>query len=546
MPHSKKNPKYAPEQHNQTLKCYNCGNPYPHTNDCPARNQSCHICGKRNHFAEVCRSTRISPGQRRPLNQLEQHEVYADTPPIHVNSIDTPLFYLDEANSIQNNYKLKQFKTTLKLNNINVPFLIDNGSSTNIINYDTFHQLCKKDFITPQMTNISFVPFGSDIHNVKIHPAGKITCHIGSKSRYATADFYIDKTKSHNLIGGILATELNFLNLNINSLTTAGIRHDIINAERSQRDVKSLVHRYKSVFYGTGKLSNKKVTLNINSNVTPFAQKPRRISFKLRTKVDEELKRLRQEDIIEDVKEGSTPWVSPIVVVPNKHDPEKIRLCIDMRQANRAIERLRHPMPTADDLIHDLNGSTIFCKIEYELSAFLQRELDEASRHITTFVTHQRLHRFERLNFGTSAASEELQLKIESILYDIEGCKNLQDDIILYAKTRTEMDKILHKTLQRLQENNITLAPSKCEFYKERIEFYGLIFSEKGVSPSPEKVLAIKDISPPTSVHEVRSFLDMANYVSRFITNYTNMTENLRQLKKGYPLGVGKCSSGRI
>ena len=224
-------------QPNSQRKCYNCGNPYPHAKDCPAGNQICHICGKRNHFAKVCRSTRIPPSQRRPLNQLKQHEVYADTPPIHGNSIDTPLFYLDEVNSIQNNDKLKQFKTTLKLNNINVPFLIDSGSSTNIINYDKFHQLCKKQFITSQRANVSFAPFGSDINNVKIHPAGKITCVIESKSRYATADFYIVKTKSHNLIGGILAIELNLLNLIINSLTTAGIKHDIINerkhAERS-------------------------------------------------------------------------------------------------------------------------------------------------------------------------------------------------------------------------------------------------------------------------------------------------------------------------
>ena len=168
--------------------------------------------------------------------------------------------------------------------------------------------------------------------------------------------------------------------------------------------------------------------------------------------MDEELKRLRQEDIIEDVKEGSTPWVSPIVVVSNKHDPEIIRFCTDTRQANMAIERLRHPMPTAGDLIHGLNASTIFCKLDMN-SAFLQLELDEASRHITTFITHQGLHRLKRLNFGTSATSEEFQLKIESILYAIEGCKHLQDDIIIYAKTRTEMDKILHKPLQKLEEN---------------------------------------------------------------------------------------------
>ena len=102
------------------------------------------------------------------------------------------------------------------------------------------------------------------------------------------------------------------------------------------------------------------------------------------------------------------------------------------------------------------------------------------------------------------------------------------------------MDKMLNKSLQRLQENNITLASSKCEFYKERIEFYGLIFSEKGVSPSPGKVRAITDISPPTSVHEVRSVLGMANYVTRFIPNHTNMTENLRQLTKRIPLGCGE------
>ena len=93
-------------QPNSQRKCYNCSNPYPHAIDCQARNQICHICGKRNHFAKGCRSTRIPPGQRHPLNQLEQHEVYADTPPIHGNSV-----------------KLKQFKTTLKLNSINVPFL---------------------------------------------------------------------------------------------------------------------------------------------------------------------------------------------------------------------------------------------------------------------------------------------------------------------------------------------------------------------------------------------------------------------------------------
>ncbi len=47
--------------------------------------------------------------------------------------------------------------------------------------------------------------------------------------------------------------------------------------------------------------------------------------------------------------DGPTPWVSPIVVVPKKGQ-NKIRICIDMRAANKAIKRKRHPTPTLNEL----------------------------------------------------------------------------------------------------------------------------------------------------------------------------------------------------
>ena len=49
-------------------------------------------------------------------------------------------------------------------------------------------------------------------------------------------------------------------------------------------------------------------------------------------------------------------------------------------------------------------------------NAFLQFEFDSAWREITTFTTHEGLHRFKRLNFGTNAESELLQRKMEEIL----------------------------------------------------------------------------------------------------------------------------------
>ena len=61
-----------------------------------------------------------------------------------------------------------------------------------------------------------------------------------------------------------------------------------------------------------------------------------------------------KEDIIEEVPNGPTEWVSPLVVIP-KPDGD-IQVCVDMRRANKAIERERHPIPTIEEVLHELNG----------------------------------------------------------------------------------------------------------------------------------------------------------------------------------------------
>ena len=89
--------------------------------------------------------------------------------------------------------------------------------------------------------------------------------------------------------------------------------------------------------------------LHVNEGEKPLAQKYRRLPFHIRDQVEAELKSLEELDIIERA-EGPTPWVSPIVVAPKKTG---IRICVDMRAANQAIERERHPAPTVEDLVVD-------------------------------------------------------------------------------------------------------------------------------------------------------------------------------------------------
>lgn len=235
----------------------------------------------------------------------------------------------------------------------------------------------------------------------------------------------------------------------------------------------------------------------------------------MRAAVEKKLENLENDDIIEKV-EGPTPWISPIVIVPKSSDPMDVRLCVDMREANRAIQRERHLTPTIDDIICDLNGARIFSKLDLN-QGYHQLELDKESRQITTFTTHVGLRRYKRLNFGISSAAEIFQNVISETISDIPNCLNISDDIIVFGKNQESHDDALHEVLRTLQSKGLTLNKKKCQFSQSRVKFFGYIFNEEGVSPDPEKVEGIKNAPAPTNCKELRSFLGMVNYCGRFI-----------------------------
>ena len=193
------------------------------------------------------------------------------------------------------------------------------------------------------------------------------------------------------------ATELGLLNVNVNATTACS---DITQS--------NLEIQYPSVFSGIGKLKDHQVKLHIDKNVVPVTQPHRRIPFHLRKKLENELDRVEQQGIIEKVN-GRTPWVSPIVVAPKPKNPDEIRMCIDMMLPNRAIQRERHITPTVDDLIHDLNGSRVFSKLDLK-SGYHQLELHPESRYITTFSTHKGLRRYTRLRSSRQPSNKSLKV----------------------------------------------------------------------------------------------------------------------------------------
>ena len=82
------------------------------------------------------------------------------------------------------------------------------------------------------------------------------------------------------------------------------------------------------------------------------------------------------------------------------------------------------------------------------------------------------------------------------------------DDILIYSETAEEHKEHLRVVLSRLREHKLYAKFSKCEFWLKKVPFLGHVLSENGISIDPSKVQEVMDWKAPTSVHEVRIFLD--------------------------------------
>ena len=121
---------------------------------------------------------------------------------------------------------------------------------------------------------------------------------------------------------------------------------------------------------------------------------------------------------------------------------------------------------------------------------------------------------------------------INELIRDIPEALNISDDVIVFGKTQAEHDAALQAVFRKFAEVNLTLNKKKCEFNKKSITFFGFVFSGQGISPDPKKVEAIKNAKPPTTTSGVRSFLGMATYCAKFILNFSDTSEPLRELTK--------------
>ena len=114
------------------------------------------------------------------------------------------------------------------------------------------------------------------------------------------------------------------------------------------------------------------------------------------------------------------------------------------------------------------------------------------------------------------------------------------DDIIIYAKSREEHDRLLTEVFRRLSLHNARLREEKCEFLKSEIEFLGHIIDGQKVKPPSIKITAILEFPDPTDIKSVQRFYGLAGTFRQYIEDFSTLMEPIsRVLKKKKKLDWG-------
>lgn len=487
--------------------CTRCGKG-DHTSGsslCPANNRECYKCKKMGHFGAQCKTPNL---KRRP----ETSNYTTKRPRVErVRAIGNE----EEERERNFIYSISDGDELIwvKIGGIRIQMLIDSGCNKNIISENVWRYLITSKaerYDETRECREVFIPYGDKPKPLVV--LGKFSANLliedKGKKIEKIADFFVIKGGRQCLLGKLTARELGVLFIGLPS--THGVRA-----------LQGLA------IQPFPKIEGVKVKIPIDPDVQPICQHPRRPPVALLSKIEEKIEYLLERDIIEPV-EGGCEWVSPLV--PIIKDNGELRLCVDMRRANAAILRERHLMPTIEDFLPRFSSAKLFSRLDIK-EAFHQVELHEKSRYITTFITHTGLYRYKRLMFGIVIAPEVFQRIMEQILATVSSnVVNYIDDILVFAKSEEEHDRILRQVLRILKEKGIMLNQEKCIFKVPVVEFLGHKISNQGIEPTKRKIEALQKFRAPSSTEEVRSFLGLITYLARFLPDLATTTAPLREL----------------
>eukprot|EP00253_Pinus_taeda_P020306 PITA_20306 len=269
-------------------------------------------------------------------------------------------------------------------------------------------------------------------------------------------------------------------------------------------------------------------TIELVPGAAPVSRAPYRMSVPELTELKMQLQELLEKNYI---RPSVSPWGAPVLFVKKKDGT--LRMCIDYRQLNKLTIKNKYPLPRIDELFDQVKDETVFSKIDLR-SGYHQIRIKDEDIAKTAFRTRYGHYEFVVLPFGLTNALATFMCLMNSIFHPYldQFMLIFIDDILIYSRTIEEHHEHLRIVLQTLREHQLYAKFSKCDFFKEEIQYLGHVITKDGIAVDPEKIKAIMEWPVPKDVVDVRYFMGLAGYYRRFVEGFSKVAFPITSLQK--------------
>ena len=297
-----------------------------------------------------------------------------------------------------------------------------------------------------------------------------------------------------------------------------------------REEFMDLANEFQSLFTeapGTTSLAQHHIKLTSDQ---PVRSRPYPVPYSLRESLKKDITDMMKMGVI---RESSSPYASPVVVVKKKDNTN--RICVDYRRLNKLTIFDPEPMPTAEHLFQKLNGDKYFTRIDLS-KGYWQISIPEGDIPKTAFVTPDGSYEFLKMPFGMINSAATLKRAMKKLLHGLDNVEFYWDDILVHTRTWEEHIKALRELFNRLLAAGMTIRPTKCLFGVNTVDFLGHRLEEGLIGLHEDNVTKIRDAPRPTTKKQIKSFMGLAGYYRDFIPNFAALAAPLSDLtRKGQP-----------
>ena len=178
----------------------------------------------------------------------------------------------------------------------------------------------------------------------------------------------------------------------------------------------------------------------------------------------------------------------------------------------RRIKRKPFPIPKIQDMLLKLEGFKYATSLDLNMG-YYHIELHPESMHLCTIVLPWGKYEYQKLPMGLCNSPDIFQEKMTELFAGLDYVRAYIDDLLIISKGSYEEHlEHLDSVLIRLKQAGLKVNAKKSFFCQHELEYLGYWITRDGIQPIPKKIEAIKNIAPPKTRKQLRSFIGMINY----------------------------------